>query len=350
MLGDPKPRRFDFDVPAGGYAWWYLDVVDEDRGLGLTAIFFVGSVFSPAYFAARQRAIAAGSPLPNPEQFCAVNIALYQVGGGRRWGRGPTNTQAWALSEHPNFDREADQFRVGSSSIAWAHDDAGPVLTAELCEREPFLGRRPLLQNAIVGRVRLRPTAIFAPRIELDRWRDQPRHRWYPVAPNAHAEVEFSEPDVRFSGPAYHDVNEGDEGLESGFAAWNWSRASDGRRTTITYDVVDPDGHPHARGWRFDGDAAPDDADRVTAIDDVGETRPLPTARWGMHRAIRCDPGSAPTLVDTLEDAPFYTRNLVRTTLDGSELVAVHESIDLRRFSSRRTQFLLPFKIARRRG
>ena len=47
-------------VRPGGYAWWYFDAVSDDGTRALTAIFFIGSVFSPttprAFVAASRRA------------------------------------------------------------------------------------------------------------------------------------------------------------------------------------------------------------------------------------------------------------------------------------------------------
>src|SRR5579883_2096516 len=47
--GDPRGLRFDGPVPDGGYVWWYLDALSDDGVFGLTAIAFLGSVFSPYY-------------------------------------------------------------------------------------------------------------------------------------------------------------------------------------------------------------------------------------------------------------------------------------------------------------
>ena len=52
---------FDADVPLNGYRWWYVDGLSDDSQHSLTVIAFIGSVFSPYYFAARQKG-PAGSP------------------------------------------------------------------------------------------------------------------------------------------------------------------------------------------------------------------------------------------------------------------------------------------------
>ena len=77
--------RFDQPVPAGGYAWWYIDAISDDGNHGLTLIAFVGSVFSPYYAWARRRAGPAGA---DPLNHCAVNVALYGRSGSR-WATYP---------------------------------------------------------------------------------------------------------------------------------------------------------------------------------------------------------------------------------------------------------------------
>ncbi len=323
----PWPLPFDHPVRPGGYAWWYVDAVSDDGTRGLTIIVFVGSVFSPHYAKARR------GPQADPERFCAVNLALYDLRDGEH---------LWALTEHDRFAREPDRLHVGASSIHWT---ASGELLIEFDEHQTrFFGRRG---EPLRGRVRLRPRALFGPRVELDRWRAEPRHRWYPVAPHARVEAEFEAPRLRFSGSGYHDINEGDEGLEHGFRSWNWSRCELGDHTVIAYDVVDLDGNPHARAWRFDPASK--------SIEDIPEhalapPRALPTTLWRVDRAIRSDAERPPRLRCTLEDTPFYSRSLVDVQLGGRSGVAVHESISLRRFASRSVEFLLRFKTRRDRS
>jgi carotenoid 1,2-hydratase len=325
----PSTLPFDQPVCPGGYAWWYVDALSDDGKHGLTIIVFVGSVFSPRYAKAR-RSLRDRTQHADPERFCAVNLSLYDIARGRK---------LWALTEHESFARESNSLRVGASSMC--HTESGE-LHIELNEHQTrFFGRRgPPLR----GRVRLRPTALFGPRIELDRWQTAPRHRWYPIAPHARVDVEFESPRLRFSGSGYHDANEGDEGLEHAFRAWNWSRCELGDHTVIAYDVIDLQGQPHARAWRFVPETA--------AIDDIPESAlgpagVLPATRWRVPRAIRSDPGQSPQLRCTLEDSPFYARSLVDVQLGGHSGVAVHESISLQRFASGWVRFLLPFKIRR---
>jgi carotenoid 1,2-hydratase len=50
----------------------------------------------------------------------------------------------------------------------------------------------------------------------------------------------------------------------------------------------------------------------------------------------------------TLEDTPFYNRNVVATQIGGERLTAMHESFDARRFAAPWVQALLPFRMPRR--
>jgi carotenoid 1,2-hydratase len=322
------PLRFDLRVGAGGYAWWYLDALSDDGRVGLTLIAFVGSVFSPRYAGAR-RSMAAGGPPADPERHCAINVALYRVGGPR----------VWVMSEHAEFCRTPELLRIGQSSLRWVGEDAERRLEIEIAEFETLFGARrgPPLR----GRIRLTPAAMFGPRVELDR---AGKHRWYPVAPHARIEVELDAPALRFSGSGYHDVNEGDEGLELGFRSWNWSRARlDDQRTAILYDVSlreDP-GALLPRGWLFDVGGP---TITTLAPEALGQPTALPRTTWGVSRAIRSEVGHSPRLLETFEDTPFYSRNLVATRVAGREAEAIHESLDLDRFASRFIQFLLRFK------
>lgn len=331
LAPDPTPLRFDLPVEPSGYAWWYLDVISDDGALTLTVIAFVGSVFSPRYAKARRAGPA------DPERHGAINVALV----------GRDGCQHWALNERLELVRTAESLTIGPSSLRWQTDERGRHLLVELDEPQTRFGgwRGPPVR----GRVRLYPSAIFAPRIELDRTRSVARHRWYPVAPHARAEVELEldhrlhqTKQLRFSGSAYHDVNAGDEGLEHGFAAWNWSRAElDAERTAILYDVQPRAGKADPRGWIF---SIADRSITELAPETLAQAHALPPTLWRVDRAIRSDRGHVPTLIATLADTPFYSRNLVEVRLAGCEATAMHESLSLDRFSSRFIQFLLGFK------
>lgn len=323
FVPDPTPLRFDLAVVPGGYAWWYLDVVSDDGAITLTVIAFIGSVFSPRYAEARRAGPA------DPQRFAAINVALVS-----------RHREHWALNEQHKLARTHERLTIGRSSLTWQTDARGRHLVVEIDEPETRFGgwRGAPLR----GRIRLYPSAMFGPRVELDRARSVPRHRWYPVAPHARAEVELDTPALRFSGSGYHDVNEGDEALERGFAAWNWSRAElDEQRTAILYDLQPRGAALDPRGWVF---STRDRSITELSPETLGSAHPLPPTRWRVARAIRSDRGHTPTLISTLADTPFYSRNLIDVRIAGQRATAVHESLSLDRFASRFVQFLLRFK------
>lgn len=73
----------------------------------------------------------------------------------------------------------------------------------------------------------------------------------------------------------------------------------------------------------------------------------LPTTGWGVRRNTRADAEYGARVIDTLENAPFYSRSLLETHLGGVSRPAIHESLNLDRFRSRWVQCLLPFRMPR---
>ena len=87
----------------------------------------------------------------------------------------------------------------------------------------------------------------------------------------------------------------------------------------------------------------------MTTLDprEFGPSIALAKTGWRIDRSVRSDVGTKPTLIRTLEDTPFYSRNLIALTLRGHATTAVHESVDLQRFARGWVRFLLPFRIRR---
>ena len=144
--------RFDVEVDANGYAWWYIDACSEDGRHGLTIIAFIGSVFSPYYKLSGRH---------SPENHCAINVAL----------TGPRGN-AWAMTERgkASLARDADNFVVGPSALRWD----GNVLVIDIDEVSAPLPVR------VRGQVRVYPEMIGTTGFNLD---PAGKHRWHPVAP-----------------------------------------------------------------------------------------------------------------------------------------------------------------------
>lgn len=307
---------FDAPVSSNGYAWWYVDGLSADGQSGITIIGFIGSVFSPYYSWARGRGRAA-----DPYNHCALNVALYSHGRNR-----------WAMTERgrDRLARDSTSLSIGPSSLDWD----GSTLTIHIDERTAPLPSR------IRGTVRVRPEALSDRSFNLDR---AGQHRWRPVAPCSTIEVMLEEPALRWSGPAYFDINTGDGPLESAFRHWDWSRAIVPGGTAILYDVIRADG---------------DDLSIAMHVDRTGVARDIPCppicalrpTLWRMRRTTRADTGHRPTVLRTFEDAPFYARSLVSSHLQGAPVTAIHESLSLDRFRTPWVKAMLPFRMPRRAG
>lgn len=290
-----------------------MDVVADDGHRALSLIALVGSVFSPFYAAARDRAGGRSSPFDH----CSMNVALY---GDKK--------SHWAFTERGrrSLERSPDRLAIGPSAMRW---ESG-ALVIDLDEVTAIGGER------VSGTVRLTLEDSPAEPVTLDA---KGRHTWWPIAPIARAEVALTHPNERFSGDAYFDANRGDEPLEDAFFGWSWSRVASGGRARVVYDAHRRDGSRILVAREFEGGEAFDvpAGSRV----DLGRTR------WLMPRTTHAAQRGRVELVRTLEDTPFYARSLVRSTIAGRPAIGTHEALSLDRFRSRAVQFMLPYRMKR---
>jgi carotenoid 1,2-hydratase len=289
--------------------------MSEDARHGLTLIAFVGSVFSPYYAWARRRGRA------DPQDHCALNVALYSPGAGR-----------WCMTERGRrqAQRSASEFVIGPSRLHWD----GQCLQIDIDERGAPLPRR------VQGRIRLWPQ-------QLQRY-SQPleasgRHRWGPIGPSAHIEVDLRSPGLKWQGHAYLDSNEGDEPVEEAFERWDWSRArlADGS-TVVHYDMQWPrQGAQPERllSLRFDAQGTVEPIPTPPARD-------LPRTGWQLARRMRSD--AAVQVQRQLEDTPFYQRALLSLPMGGRTVPWFHETLSVPRLVHPVVQGMLPFRMPRR--
>ena len=296
--------------------------MSDDGAHGITVIAFIGSVFSPYYAWARRH---APHGVAEPLNHCALNVALYRRRGGEGGGGGANR---WTMTERgrTQVQRGALHLKLGPSALHWH----GDTLTIDIDEiAVPWPAR-------VRGVVRLHAAQRFDHLVVLA---PQGGHRWFPIAPSARVEVDLTSPALRWSGPGYLDSNCGDAPLERAFTRWDWSRAHlSGGRSVVLYDVERSGAPPLSVGLHFDAKGA------VQAIEPPPEAA-LPGTRWGVKRGTRCE--AAAQVLQTLTDAPFYVRSLLRTRWLGEPVTAMHESLSLTRFDSRWVQAMLPFRMPR---
>ena len=302
------------EIEPGGSGWWYVDAISADGRYGLTIIAFLGSVFSPYY-----KRSGRGDPLNHS----SLNVALY----------GPTHR--WVMHERPSTDvrRDRSNLEIGNSAVRWD----GNVLEIDIEERDTRLFNP--IHRRVAGKVRVYPEALNPASFALD---PAQNHIWHCMAPRARIEVEMEEPGLSWSGQGYFDHNRGREPLEKGFNVWHWSRAHMKRGAVVCYEGERGDGSVFASAIRFDAEAIPMEVD-------LPPIAPLPRSKWRVERSTRSEIGTA-SVRRTWEDTPFYARSELASKLFGEEVVAVQESLDMRRFASPVVQFMLPFRMPREKA
>jgi carotenoid 1,2-hydratase len=305
---------FDSPVSSAGYRWWYIDGISLDQRYSIAIIAFVGSVFSPYY----RRAYRRGTT--DPENFCALNVALYG------------NPNRWSMTERPrhNVSRDAGEFVIGPSAIKLqAIDRQRGRLTIAINETTAPIPR------ALRGMVQLDFTTSSIAPFALD---SAARHHWQPISPLCDIHVSMQHPQLDWHGQAYLDCNWGEVPLEEDIEHWSWSRHRHQQTTYIQYDVH---GHRESNSLFI-----AIDGDKLQYL----PTPPLHRHRrtgWLIPRALRSDGESA--VLATLEDTPFYCRSRTEITIDRQRIHGIHETVSMRRFKSAVIQAMLHCRMPRAR-
>ena len=247
---------FDKEVEPGGYAWWYVDAISDDRRYGLTS--------SPSS-AASSRPTTPGRAGATRSIIAPFNVALY---GPARLALGHDREGAIGGGAEPRiacdwpFDRKLGRRRACAS---------------------PSRNGPRQFPAAFADASRSAPEAINSRAFVLE---TQGRHWWRTLAPRADVTVKFDAPDLNWRGAGYFDQNAGAEPIERAFSHWSWSRAATRDGAAILYDAVRKREGPLSLVLAFDRNAGFE-----------GREPPLPAAlpptRWGLARATRADDGRA---------------------------------------------------------
>ncbi len=278
----------------------------------MSVIAFIGSVFSPWYRWSGRR---------DPHNHVCINVATYGPGG------------RFTMTDRgrPALRQTSDSFTVGPSSLRWD----GERLTIDINE----IGALPLV-TPVRGRITLTPKAVTEAEVALT---EDDTHIWRPFAPVADIEVDLQASGWQWSGHGYFDANFGTRALEADFDTWTWGRYPTSQGATCFYDARRRDGTELATALTFDASG------QVSDIEAPPKAR-IRRSLWAVARETRADPGYKPHQAMAMLDAPFYTRSMVRTRLDGEETVGVHEALDLRRFRSNLLMPMIAVRVPRRRN
>jgi carotenoid 1,2-hydratase len=269
-------------------------------------------VFSPWY---------AWSGRKEPANHCCINVATYGKGGrftmtdrGRQALRGTKNA-----------------LQVGPSAMRWMGDRL--VIEVDEISGPPVMSR-------VRGTITVIPSALTS--VELPLTPDG-AHVWRPFAPKARIEVDLEAEGWQWSGHGYFDSNFGTRALEQDFQFWTWGRYPTKDGAICIYDATRRDGTMLDAAVAFDDDGA---ARMTVAPARTAFKRSL----WQVRRETRADPGIMPRQVMAMLDAPFYSRSVVHTQINGEVVTGVHEALDLDRFRSPFLKPMLAVRVPRRVG
>jgi hypothetical protein len=317
---------------AGGFGWWYADVVDE-AGNGVVVIAACGLPFLPGLAGAARR----GTPTA-PRSRPAVNVALYERGRCTWYGLhelpagaapaalqepGSTAQPAGIVERHVFGDCVVERLLVG--------DEARFVVTLDLAlpvgraaGRVVIAGRPRGPTEHDVHTVGTPPAAAGLAEAGL------PRHAWSPQILHArgHVDLTLTRPDGRsrrvvVDGAGYHDRNGGLVPLHAlGIRWWLWGRAAFADEERVVYAL-----------WPDGAGAADEVVEAFGVVVDSNGSRVVPGLRvqlvraptnWlGMRRVdevvVREATGATflrARAVHVVDEGPFYTRALWRAVRD----------------------------------
>jgi carotenoid 1,2-hydratase len=227
--------------------------------------------------------------------------------------------------------QSTDSFTVGPSSMRWANGKL--VIDVNELSGPPIISR-------VRGTITVTPSAIT--QVELPLTEDG-AHVWRPFGPVSDITVDLDAPGWQWNGHGYFDANFGTRALEDDFSYWTWGRYPAGGGSTCFYDATRLDGSELSAGFHFTPEGQ---ASEIPLPPQLEFQRSL----WAVRRETRGDLGCKPRQVMNMLDAPFYSRSMVETRLNGETTVGVHEALDLTRFRSPFLKPILAVRVPRRKN
>lgn len=228
------------DRAAGGFAWWYADLVNP-AGDGATLIWSYGLPFLPGYAAAARKG-RAERPRARP----SINIVTYQAG----------RPSVYLLQEYSEeaADGAAAEFdqRIGECRFVRTVENGVLRLHAEMDCALPGTPER------LTGHFRVEGTARGD---DASAYAGEAPHLWTPLSGPATGEVCLhvgGRVVAEVRGRAYHDRNMGGRSLHTlGIRHWIWARLPFRDRERIVYLLWPADGGaPRAIGLEIREDGA----------------------------------------------------------------------------------------------
>jgi carotenoid 1,2-hydratase len=231
----------------------------------------------------------------------------------------------------PALRQSADTFSVGPSSMRWVNGQL--VIDINEISGPPLISR-------VRGTITVTPSAITSVELPLT---EDGTHIWRPFGPVSDISVDLEAPGWQWDGHGYFDANFGTRALEEDFSYWTWGRYPAAGGSTCFYDTTRLDGSKLGSGFHFNPDGTATEIDLPPQLE-------FKRSLWAVRRETRGDCGFRPRQVMNMLDAPFYSRSMVETRINGEMTVGVHEALDLTRFRSPLIKPMLAVRVPRRRN
>jgi len=311
---------------AGGFGWWYADLVDVD-GNGVVIIAGEGLPFLPGLASAAR----AGRPV-SPSSRPSLNVAVYERGictfYGLRELSGRSDSGTSALQAACAAREEVVVF--GDSTLRLVVDEVEARFVADL-DFDVGVGR--LTGTVTITGPRRTPTGTLHTLGTPTAGLDEVVHRWAPQLGPARGEarLRFGGRDVVIVGSGYHDRNSARRPLHAlGIAWWTWARADvvvEGRRCLRIVYACWPDGRadgvaPEAFGVTVDDVGAT----AVVAVDVEVDVRRTWLAMRDVRRLRARTKDGLPFFVGEVcarvDDGPFYLRSTFRAGVDSADVAS----------------------------
>lgn len=324
----PMPRQLLEDP--GGFAWWYLELLDE-KGSGLVLIWSFGLPFLPGYASSARQ----GSP-QRPAQRPSLNLALYEE----------HQLCAYALHEFSTDDvswNGRDAWTFGETRIQTR--DADGLRHVQIALRCPLKGSGEWIEGTLEASGPL----VKSP---APRKAEEP-HLWTPILgpSSGRAEFRIGKRTLSMEGSVYHDRNGGTKPLhDQGIGLWFWGHAHVKDEERIVYLLWPRHsfGMPVCYGFTVGKDGQIHEHKAL-------KSRPLGPSRtfYGMQtwEEIEILDESGPwmrfSLQNPVDDGPFYLRYLCKVEVDNT--FTAHgsaEIIDPDRIDMDRHRFLVKMRVS----
>lgn len=227
----------NFNIPKGGYEWWYFDGQSEDGKYSFSIIIYHINPFSAKYIKEIDNSNVQLKKHP------AVSISIYHK----------TKTVYYSFLEFDEdvfaWDHEKLTLNIENHAVSYSLTENVLKIDIGLCQK---------LASGHEINVRIKGKGKF-PASNLIHSDNNARHLWHLVLPAMDINVDLNligkrgKEKINFQGIGYHDHNTGFEPMKDSFKDWYWGRYHFGAFTLIYY-LMQKHEEQQLKGWLIDAD------------------------------------------------------------------------------------------------